>query len=51
MADDPFIVTEVGQTDQRLNIVPAAEADRRLNMASAAQHSRGGSTRLRSSTQ
>ena len=45
--DDPFIAIEVGQADQRLNIVSAAHADRRLNITPAAQSGKGGSTRLR----
>ena len=44
--DDPFIATEVAQTDQRLNILLAAQADRRLNITPAAQSGKGGSTRL-----
>ena len=47
MTDDPFIVTEMAQTDHQLNIVSAAQADRRLNIAPAAQSGKGGSTRLR----
>ena len=45
--DDPFIATEVAQTDQQLHIVPAAQADWRLNITRAAQSGKGGSTRLR----